>query len=116
MQSNNPILTRVETYTDLADPMTIQGAIQKSVLLTVIAAVVGLVLFFYCATTGNLSIAYAAAIVGAIILVTAVGWTLPVGWDAAAASCAAACICEGRTMPTRPVSLSSFWTPLIVKP
>ena len=66
MQSNNPILTRVETYTDLADPMTIQGAIQKSVLLTVIAAVVGLVLFFYCATTGNLSIAYAAAIVGAI--------------------------------------------------
>jgi hypothetical protein len=29
MQSNNPILTRVETYSDLAEPMTIQGAIQN---------------------------------------------------------------------------------------
>ena len=66
MQSNNPILTRVETYSDLAEPMTIQGAIQKSVLLTVIAAVLGMALFFYCAFTANLSIAYAAAIVGAI--------------------------------------------------
>ena len=65
MQSNNPILTRVETYSDLAEPMTIQGAIQKSVLLTVIAAVLGMALFFYCAFTANLSIAYAAAIVGA---------------------------------------------------
>ena len=66
MQSNNPILTRVETYSDLAEPMTIQGAIQKSVLLTVIAAGLGIALFFYCAMTANLSIAYAAAIVGAI--------------------------------------------------
>ena len=66
MQSNNPILTRVETYSGLAEPMTIQGAIQKSLLLTVIAAVLGMALFFYCAFTANLSIAYAAAIVGAI--------------------------------------------------
>ena len=66
MQSNNPILTRVETYSDLAEPMTIQGAIQKSVLLTVIAAGLGIALFFYCAMTANLSIAYAAAIVSAI--------------------------------------------------
>ena len=66
MQSNNPILTRVETYNDATEAMSIQGAIQKSVLLTVIAAVVGIALFFYCAMTANLSIAYAAAIVGAI--------------------------------------------------
>ena len=66
MQSNNPILTRVETYTDITEPMTIQGAIQKSVLLTVIAAVLGMALFFYCAITANLSIAYAATIVGII--------------------------------------------------
>lgn len=45
MQSNNPILTRVETYTDITEPMTIQGAIQKSVLLTAIAAVLGMALF-----------------------------------------------------------------------
>ena len=62
MQSNNPILTRVETYNDATEAMSIQGAIQKSVLLTVIAAVVGIALFFYCAMTANLSIAYAAAI------------------------------------------------------
>lgn len=66
MQSTNPILTRVETYQDLATPMTIQGAIQKSVLLTAIAAVLGMGLFFYCAMTANLSVAYAATIIGAI--------------------------------------------------
>jgi len=66
MQSTNPILTRVETYQDLGEPMTIQGAIQKSVLLTVIAAVLGMALFFYCAMTANLSIAYAATIIGAV--------------------------------------------------
>ena len=66
MQSNNPILTRVETYSDFQQPMTIQGAIQKSALLTVIAAVIGVLLFFYCFMTLNLSIAYAAAMVGAI--------------------------------------------------
>ena len=66
MQSNNPILTRVETYSHLSEPMTIQGAIQKSVVLTVIAAVLGMALFLYCAITANLSIAYAATIIGAI--------------------------------------------------
>ncbi len=66
MQSNNPILTRVETYSNVADPMTVQGAIQKSVLLTGIAAVVGISLFFYCALLGAGQIAYAAAVVGAI--------------------------------------------------
>ena len=29
MQSNNPILTRAETYADYEQPMTVQGAIQK---------------------------------------------------------------------------------------
>ncbi|AOA59228.1 Bax inhibitor-1/YccA family protein [Acinetobacter larvae] len=66
MQSNNPILNRVETYSDLSDPMTVQGAVQKSVLLTVIAAVVGLSLFVYSFMTLNLGLAMAAAVVGAI--------------------------------------------------
>ena len=66
MQSNNPILTRVEVSSDYAQPMSVQGAIQKSVLLTLIAAVVGIGLFFYSFLTANLSIAYAGAIVGAI--------------------------------------------------
>lgn len=66
MQSDNPILTRVQTYSNVAEPMTIQGAIQKSVLLTVIAAALGIALFLYCAMTANFSIAYAATIVGII--------------------------------------------------
>ena len=66
MQSNNPILTRVDTHSDFGQSMTVQGAIQKSVLLTVIAAVVGLSLFFYSFISLNVSLAYAGAIVGAI--------------------------------------------------
>lgn len=66
MQSNNPILNRAETYADYEQPMTIQGAIQKSILLTVIAAVLGLGIFFYCMQTLNGSVAMASAVVGAI--------------------------------------------------
>lgn len=66
MQSNNPILSRAETYADYEQPMTIQGAIQKSVLMTVIAAVLGLGIFFYCMLTLNTGIAVASAIVGAV--------------------------------------------------
>ena len=66
MQSNNPILTRVETHSDFNQTMTVQGAIQKSVLLTVIAAAVGLSLFLYSFMSMNLSLAYAGAMVGAI--------------------------------------------------
>ena len=66
MQSNNPILPRVDTHSGFGESMTVQGAIQKSVLLTVIAAVVGLSLFFYSFLTLNLSLAYAGAMVGAI--------------------------------------------------
>jgi hypothetical protein len=39
MQSNNPILNRVETHADYSQPMTVQGAIQKSVLLTALVKV-----------------------------------------------------------------------------
>ncbi len=66
MQSNNPILTRVETQSDFNHALTVQGAIQKSVILTVIAAVVGVSLFLYSFLTLNISMAYAAAMVGAI--------------------------------------------------
>ncbi len=64
MQSNNPVLTRVETYSDFNRPMTIRGTIQKSVMLTVVSAVVGIALFFYCAMTANANLAYSAALVG----------------------------------------------------
>ncbi len=67
MQSNNPILTRVETVSDYSQPMTVQGAIQKSVMLTIIAAAVGVALFFYAAFTANVGIAYAASISGGAI-------------------------------------------------
>ena len=66
MQSNNPILSRAETFADYDQPMTVQGAIQKSILLTVIAAVLGLGIFIYCMATLNVGIAYAATMVGAI--------------------------------------------------
>ncbi|QOW44979.1 MULTISPECIES: Bax inhibitor-1/YccA family protein [Acinetobacter] len=66
MQSNNPILTRVETHADYSQPMTVQGAIQKSILMTVIAAVLGLGVFIYSFATMNFGMAYAAAMVGAI--------------------------------------------------
>lgn len=66
MQSTNPILTRAETHADYDQPMTVQGAIQKSILLTVIAAVLGLGIFFYSLITGNGALAFASAVVGAI--------------------------------------------------
>lgn len=66
MQSNNPILTRVATYSDFNQSMTIKGAVQKSVALTLVAALTGLVLFFYCAFTANFGIAFAATWIGAI--------------------------------------------------
>ncbi|SDB81058.1 Bax inhibitor-1/YccA family protein [Acinetobacter boissieri] len=66
MQSNNPILTRVETHADYTQPMSVQGAVGKSVLLTAISAIAGIALFFYCAMTLNVGIAYAATMVGGI--------------------------------------------------
>ncbi len=62
MQSNNHF-NRVETQSDFNHAMTVQGAIQKSVILTVIAAVVGVSLFLYSFMTLNISITYSAAMV-----------------------------------------------------
>lgn len=66
MQSHNPILTRVDVVSDYSQPMTVQGAVKKSILLTLIAAVVGISLFFYSFLTAQISIAYAGTLVGAI--------------------------------------------------
>lgn len=66
MQSNNPILTRAETHVNYEKPMTVQGAIGKSVLLTLVSAAVGLALFFYVALTMQVGIAYVSALVGGI--------------------------------------------------
>lgn len=66
MQSRNPILNHVETYTDVAEPMTVNGAIQKSILLTSIAAILALVIFAYCLYSNNSALAVAATLVGAI--------------------------------------------------
>lgn len=64
MQSTNPILTRVETYTDVAEPMTVQGAIQKAFILLTMTTLVGLFIFFYCMTTQNSWVALIALLVG----------------------------------------------------
>ncbi|MFU8925429.1 Bax inhibitor-1/YccA family membrane protein [Acinetobacter puyangensis] len=66
MQSNNPILSRVEVRADYSHPMSVEGAVQKSVMLTVIAALVGVAFYIYCAMTGAYSIANAGLLVGAI--------------------------------------------------
>lgn len=66
MQSNNPILTRVETHADYTQPMSVQGAVGKSVLLTTISAFVGVALFFYAALNYSVGVAYAATMVGGI--------------------------------------------------
>ena len=66
MQSNNPILTRVETYSDVGHSMTVAGAVQKSIALTLVAAITGLAVFFYCAFSLNFALASAATWVGTI--------------------------------------------------
>ncbi|GAA5015991.1 Bax inhibitor-1/YccA family protein [Acinetobacter puyangensis] len=66
MQSNNPILSRVEVRADYSHPMSVEGAVQKSVMLTVIAALVGVAFYIYCAMTSAYSIANAGLLVGAI--------------------------------------------------
>ena len=66
MQSNNPILTRVETYADYHKPMTVRGAINKSVLLTSISAGVGILFFLYCLLTQNFNMAMMGSVVGGI--------------------------------------------------
>lgn len=65
MQSNNPILSRVEVVAQGA-PMTVQGAVQKSVLLTSVAAVVGIAFYIMCYRSSAFGLAQAGSIVGAI--------------------------------------------------
>lgn len=66
MQSNNPILTRAEVHAHSGEVMTVQGAVQKSLLLSAIAAVVGISFFVMCYSTSNYGLAQVGAMVGAI--------------------------------------------------
>lgn len=66
MRSNNPIFSRVQVQADYSEPMSVEGAIQKSVLMTIIAALVGVAFYIYCMTTGASNIAFGGLIVGAI--------------------------------------------------
>lgn len=66
MQSSNPILTKATVSADYSQPMTVEGAIQKSLLLTGIATVVGVVLYILSYATKNPAIATAGWIVGMI--------------------------------------------------
>lgn len=66
MQSNNPIFSRVEVSADYSQPMTVEGAIRKSVLMTGIAAVVGVIFFIICASSGSGSLTFGGLIVGGI--------------------------------------------------
>lgn len=66
MQSRNPILTKVDSFISCAEPMTMQGAIKKSLLLLIVAAVVGLAVFLYTVFSGNTAFMMAATILGAV--------------------------------------------------
>ncbi|KAA8732701.1 Bax inhibitor-1/YccA family protein [Acinetobacter qingfengensis] len=66
MQSNNPILSRVSVQANFSQPMTVEGAVQKSILLTIVAAVVGVAFYIYCNLTGAFNIAMAGFFVGAV--------------------------------------------------
>ena len=71
MQSNNPILSRVEVQADYSQPMTVSGAVQKSLALTGIAAVVGIVFYIMClsaASSGMAMAGFAVGLIGSVIL------------------------------------------------
>lgn len=51
MQSNNPMFRRVSFQATTA-PMTVAGAVNKSVLMTGVASAVALVFYFYCLNLG----------------------------------------------------------------
>lgn len=67
MNSQNPILNRVEMYATPQDPMTIGGAIQKTVILTSVASAFAVALFFFFALTGNAGAAGLASIIGIVV-------------------------------------------------
>lgn len=51
MQSNNPMFQKV-AFQAASTPMTVSGAISKSVLMTGVASAVALVFYFYCLSLG----------------------------------------------------------------
>lgn len=66
MQSNNPIFSRAEVQSDFSQPMTVQGAIQKSVLMTGIAAIVGVAFYIICIAMGSSSMAFGGLVIGGV--------------------------------------------------
>ena len=67
MQSNNPLFKKA-TFIPSAQPMTVGGAINKTILMTGTASTVAVLFFFYCMAVGYTnSPAMIGAIAGAII-------------------------------------------------
>ncbi|XID76074.1 Bax inhibitor-1/YccA family protein [Alkanindiges sp. WGS2144] len=67
MQSNNPMFKKVEFDTTYSEPMTVTGAVNKTLLMTGVATAVALVFYFYCLNLGAMnSPAMLGAIVGAV--------------------------------------------------
>lgn len=67
MQSNNPMFKKVTFDAAYTEPMTVAGAVNKTVLMTGVATAIALVFYFYCLNLGYTnSPAMLGAIVGAI--------------------------------------------------
>lgn len=67
MQSNNPMFNKVSFNATVSNPMTVAGAINKTVLMTGVATAIALVFYFYCLNLGYTnSPAMLGAIVGAV--------------------------------------------------
>jgi len=67
MQSDNPLFKKA-TFIPSAQPMTVSGAINKTILMTGTASTVAVLFFFYCMSVGYTnSPAMIGAITGAII-------------------------------------------------
>lgn len=67
MQSDNPLFKKA-TFVPSAQPMTVTGAINKTILMTGTASTVAVLFFFYCMSVGYTnSPAMVGAIAGAII-------------------------------------------------
>ncbi|MEC7120848.1 MAG: Bax inhibitor-1/YccA family protein [Pseudomonadota bacterium] len=63
MQSNNPLFKKA-VFTPTADPMTINGAIQKTIVMTGAASAVAVAFFIYCMSIGYTN---SPAMIGAIV-------------------------------------------------
>lgn len=67
MQSDNPMFRRVGFQATVTSPMTVSGAVNKTVLMTGVASAIALVFYFYCLRLGVLqSPAMLGGIVGAV--------------------------------------------------